>query len=205
VNSCCTLHPCQHYNYYILLTSLVYISHSSQMCHCLLLKIHFSPNLVSFGKGSLWLVHLHTNVHVIPPCVCLTGGNPWFFLKLCINWLHDFYQFCFYLCCVKLDLFLTTKKHYFDVQPSSIPTFSSFQLVIYFVGLSKDCYGTNTLVTFKCPTTSVPSFNWIGVRFCELEWFCWSCEKQKETTFLYLRNILYHFPSQQIWYDSDKR
>ena len=44
-----------------------------------------------------------------------------------------------YLCCLLLPLFLTTKRHPSDVEPSYIPTFRLIQSAVYPVGVSKDC------------------------------------------------------------------
>ena len=44
-----------------------------------------------------------------------------------------------YLCCLLLQLFLTTKRHPSDVEPSYIPIFRLIQSVAYPVGVSKDC------------------------------------------------------------------
>ena len=90
----------------------------------------------------LWLIHLHNKFQLLPLSpLSDTGGNSWF-----INMRKSIAQFlprlslASYLCLLVLDSFLTTKRHLSDVQPNYIPIFSSFQLAVWPVAVSTDCF-----------------------------------------------------------------
>ena len=102
-----------------------------------------------------------------------------------------------YLCCLLLHSFITTKRHSSEVEPSYILIFRLIQSVVYPVGASKDCscftqtigYNSKDFVRILTKIgsnndlwnpTSVPNFNWIGVRVCELQRFLQVCEKTKK-------------------------
>ena len=102
-----------------------------------------------------------------------------------------------YLYCLLLHLFLTTKRHPSDVEPSYIPIFRLIQSAVYPVGRSTDqslltriivyiykdlgrIFTQNLvlILTFGCPTC-LPNFSLIEASVSELEQFLCLCEKNK--------------------------
>ena len=93
---------------------LKYLDHVFSICGCLLFynSLIFACILLSFGRGSfLSLVHLHSNLKLIPPCnLCDIDGNLEF-LNCARSMVHFFTKVAkLLISCLLFNRFLTTKK-----------------------------------------------------------------------------------------------